>query len=80
MIETFYLDNIIDNTQTCESLDVCKQDGDVLVSVDVDLPKLGGHKLPLGPLLLEGDILYDNDDDDDDDHNGDRSLFHLVGF
>ena len=39
--------------------------------MDVDLPKLRGHKLPLGPLLLEGDILYDNDVDDDDDNDDD---------
>ena len=37
--------------------------------MDVDLPKLRGHKLPLGPLLLEGDILYDDDVDDDDDND-----------
>ena len=42
--------------------------------MDVDLPKLRGHKLPLGPLLLEGDILYDNDNDDDDDDNDNQTL------
>jgi hypothetical protein len=41
---------------TRESFDVCKQNGDLLVSVDVDLVELVGLEISVHPLLLERNV------------------------
>ena len=41
---------------TCKALDVCEEDGDLLVAVDVDLVELVGLKVAVGALLLLRDV------------------------
>ena len=50
---------LIQTRFTRKSLDVSKKDGNILVSVDVDLPELRWDELSLRPLLLEGDVFYE---------------------
>ena len=45
---------------TCKSLDVCEEDGDLLVAVDVDLVELVGLEVAVVPLLLLGSNSIEN--------------------
>ena len=47
---------LIHSSLTCKSLDVCEENGHLLVAVNVDFVELGRLELPDRLLLLEGNV------------------------